>query len=428
VLALARIVFAEGGNLMNFIECRALAIGAVALGALITPGWAAEHLVVPGPDANERLVEALILAEPGDTVTIAAGRYDLTEGLSLTVDDVTVRGEGADRTILSFSGQAGSGEGFLVTSNRVLLEDFAVEDTRGDGIKSKGSDQITFRNLRVEWTGGPKPENGAYGVYPVSSTNVLVEGVTVRGAADAGIYVGQSEDIVVRNSIAEYNVAGIEIENSYRADVYGNVARHNTGGILIFDLPNLPVQAGHDIRVFDNDIVDNDTSNFAPEGNIVGIVPKGMGVMVMANRNVHVFNNRFERNGTTHVLIAAYPNDYDDPEYMFVPRGIYIHGNSYGEGGWAPDGDVGKIVSDLSGTPVPDIVWDGVTRIPEYFTWVPASERIYVEEAEGTTFINLKMISQTILPWGWWPDTDIDGYRGSLVEPKAVALPQDQNL
>lgn len=387
---------------------------------------AAEHRVEPGDGANERLLEALIMAEPGDTVVIVAGRYELTEGLSLAVNEVTVRGEGADRTILSFKGQTGSGEGLLVTSNKVVLEDFAVEDSKGDGVKSKGSDEITFRNLRVEWTGGPKAENGAYGVYPVSSSNVLIDGVTVRGASDAGIYVGQSKNIIVRNSLAEYNVAGIEIENSFNADVYGNTARHNTGGILIFDLPNLPVQGGRDIRVYDNNMVDNDTPNFAPAGNIVGMVPTGMGLMVMANRNVHVFNNQFDRNGTTHVLIAAYPNDYTDDKYMFVPRGVFLHGNSYGEGGGQPAGEVGKLISDLSGTPVPDIVWDGVTRIPEYFSWVSAGDRIYVDEADGTTFINLKMISQMLLPWGWWPDTDITAYKGTLPEPDPVKLPQDQ--
>ncbi|MCB2076510.1 MAG: hypothetical protein KDE55_02310, partial [Novosphingobium sp.] len=192
-----------------------------------------------------------------------------------------------------------------------------------------------------------------------------------------------------------------------------------------FDLPNLPVQGGHDIRVFDNDVVDNDTANFAPEGNIVGIVPKGMGIMVMANRNVHVFGNRLSGNGTTHVLIAAYPNDYDDDKYMFVPRGVYVHDNEYGEGGFAPDGEVGKIVTDVIGEPVPDIVWDGVTRIPEYFSWVSAENRIYISEPDGTSFANLKMISQMLLPWGWWPSTDIAAHAGSLPEPAPVKLPQD---
>lgn len=407
----------------SFLSRAALALLMCASSA--AAAFTAEIAVEAGEDAAERLTEALISAKPGDTVRIGAGRFDLTDGLSLDVDDVVVKGAGPDRTVLSFKGQSGAGEGLLVTSDRVVLEDFAVEDTKGDGVKSKGSDQITFRNLRVEWTNGPDEKNGAYGVYPVSSKNILVEKVTVKGAADAGIYVGQSENIVVRDSRAEYNVAGIEIENSMKADVYRNVATHNTGGILIFDLPNLPVQGGHDIRVFDNDVVDNDTANFAPKGNMVAIVPKGMGIMVMANRNVHVFGNRLSGNGTTHVLVAAYPNEYEDANYMFVPRGVYVHGNTYGEGGGAPDGEVGKTISDVSGTPVPDIVWDGVTTIPEYFSWTAAENRVYIDEAEGTTFVNLKMISQLLLPWGWWPDTDLGGYKGSLPEPQPVKLPQD---
>jgi parallel beta-helix repeat protein len=392
---------------------------------LASPAWAADIAVPPGPGSAEKLAEALISAQEGDTVWLGIGRYEIVDGLSLDVDGVSIRGISPESSILDFTGQQGSGEGLLITSDRVTLDGFAVENPKGDGIKSKGSDQITFRNLRVEWTGGPKTGNGAYGVYPVSSKNVLIDGVTVRGASDAGIYVGQSQDIVVRNSLAEYNVAGIEIENSFRADVHGNTARHNTGGILIFDLPNLPQQGGHDIRVYDNVIMDNDTENFAPKGNTVAMVPKGMGIMVMANRNVHVFGNRLSGNGTAHVLIAAYPEDYEDDQYMFVPRGVYIHGNEFGDGGNAPSGEVGKIISDISGTPVPDIVWDGVTRIPEWFSWVEPENRIYIEEAEGTGFINLKMISQMLLPWKTEPDRGIAAYKGSLPEPAPIVLPQD---
>jgi parallel beta-helix repeat protein len=68
--------------------------------------------------------------------------------------------------------------------------------------------------VRVEWTNGPDENNGAYGLYPVQSSNVLIEESVVIGASDAGIYVGQSNNIIVRNSRVEFNVAGIEIENS----------------------------------------------------------------------------------------------------------------------------------------------------------------------------------------------------------------------
>src|SRR5699024_2527168 len=92
-------------------------------------------------------------------------------------------------------------------------------------------------DVATVWEGEPDSANGAYGLYPVESANVLIEDSYVRGSADAGVYVGQSDRIVVRNNIAEWNVAGMEIENSTNADMYSNIARHNTGGLLVFDLP-----------------------------------------------------------------------------------------------------------------------------------------------------------------------------------------------
>ena len=69
--------------------------------------------------------------------------------------------------MLDFTGQKGAGEGLLVTSDEVTLRDFAVENTKGDGIKCKGADNIVYYRIRVTWTGGPKDTNGAYGIYPV---------------------------------------------------------------------------------------------------------------------------------------------------------------------------------------------------------------------------------------------------------------------
>ena len=204
-----------------------------------------EVYVGPGPNAQERLQEALILMEEGDTLIIKSGYYRFEDGLSLDVDDVTVKGEGIHNTILDFKNQQSGAQGLLVTSDRVTLSDFSILDAKGDALKVIGAKGINMINLKTEWTGGPKSTNGAYGFYPVESENVLIDGCVAIGASDAGIYVGQSKNIIVRNSIAQYNVAGIEIENSYYADVYNNLASHNTGGILVFDLPDLPQQGGH---------------------------------------------------------------------------------------------------------------------------------------------------------------------------------------
>lgn len=324
-----------------------------------TSALAATHTVEAGPDAQGRLQTALIEAAPGDTVEIGAGRFELTDGLSLDVDNVTVRGAGPNATILDFSGQMGAGEGLMVTSDDVVLRDFAVENTKGDGIKSKEADRIVYHNLRVEWTRGPHEENGAYGVYPVESTHVLVDGVTVIGASDAGIYVGQSDQIVVRNSNVQYNVAGIEIENSFNADVHNNFVTKNTGGILVFDLPNLPQMGGHSTRVFNNLIVDNNTANFAPAGNIVASVPAGMGVMVMANRNVEVTENILADNATGNVMLVAYSQEFDDESYNPLPRDVRVSGNLHGRAGWEPGFEGGDMLAQAMGGSLPPVFWDG---------------------------------------------------------------------
>ena len=333
---------------------------AMALMSTSTLAMARDWVVAADDNAQENLQEALIVAEPGDVVVLQEGVFTLTDGLSLDVDGVTVRGAGPDKSVLSFAGQLGAGEGLLVTSDNVVLRDFAVEDTRGDGIKSKGADNIVYYNVRVEWTGGPKETNGAYGVYPVESENVLIDGVTVIGASDAGIYVGQSRNIIVRNSIARFNVAGIEIENSFNADVHDNIAVRNTGGVLVFDLPNLPQQGGHNVRVFDNVIAQNDTPNFAPKGNIVASVPMGVGVMIMANRDIEIFSNAFTENATSNIMIIGYKRPFDDDKYQPMVSKVRISDNAHGKAGFAPEFEGGAMLAAAFGGGVPPIMWDGV--------------------------------------------------------------------
>ncbi len=329
----------------------ALCLGAPALAKTIT--------VEAGDGAQERLQEALILAQPGDIVELGAGRFELTDGLSLDVDNVTLKGQGMDQSVLDFSEQLGAGEGLLVTSDNVVLREFGVEDTKGDGIKSKGADNIVYYKIRVEWTRGPHPENGAYAIYPVESINVLVDSVTTIGSSDAGVYVGQSENIIVRNSVVKFNVAGIEIENSYGADVYNNLAVNNTGGILVFDLPDIPKQGGRDVRVFRNIVVDNNTPNFAPEGNIVSEVPTGMGVMVMSHYNVEVFQNTFAENATGNILIVGYPNETTDENYNPLPVNVLVKDNIHGRAGWKPAFDGAEQLAAMMGGTIPPITHDG---------------------------------------------------------------------
>ena len=354
--------------------------------------YAKEIIINPGENAQEELQEALILMSEGDTLIMRSGFYSFEDGISLDVDNVTVTGEGMNETILDFKNQQSGAQGFLVTSNKVTLKDFAILDAKGDALKVIGSKGINMINLRTEWTGGPKSTNGAYGFYPVESEDVLIDGCIAIGASDAGIYVGQSKNIIVRNSIAQYNVAGIEIENSYYADVYNNLASHNTGGILIFDLPDLPQQGGHHIRVFDNKSIDNDTDNFAPEGNIVGEVPRGTGIIIMANSDVEIFNNVMSGNGTVNLSVVSYSDETDDPNYYPHPRRIQIHNNTYGPGGFDPDietGELAKALYEISNGNMPDIFWDGVVPISQMIFGQPNEDKLKMKENSDVSFLTI---------------------------------------
>ena len=377
---------------------------------------AKEIFIEPSDNSQEEVQTALIELSSGDILTLSPGIFVFEDGLSLDVDEVIVRGSGINETILDFKNQMSGAQGLLVTSDRVTLKDFAVTDAKGDAIKVIGAKGINMINLKTEWTGGPKSTNGAYGLYPVESTDVLIDGCVAIGASDAGIYVGQSKNIIVRNSVAQYNVAGIEIENSYYADVYDNLSSHNTGGILVFDLPDLPQQGGHHVRVFRNKVIDNDTDNFAPEGNIVGEVPRGTGIIIQANSDVEVFDNDISGNGTVNVSIVTYSNETQDENYYPHPKSIQIHGNRFGEGGFDPDvetGELAAILFELSGGDMPDIFWDGILPTSQIIFGQPNEERLVLVNNGDATFLTINPIKY-LLPFFDPVETDINEYEGEI--------------
>lgn len=155
-------------------------------------------------------------------------------------------------------------------------------------------------------------------------------------------------------------MAGIEIENSRNAIVHGNLTTRNTGGILVFDLPNLPVMGGGNTVVENNLVIDNDTPNFAPKGNIVAGVPRGTGVMVMANETVVVRGNTLANNPTAQIMVLAYPNAFDDPRYNPLPRRIVIGANTIIGGGNDPQLPGGDQLKAVFGGALPPVLWDGL--------------------------------------------------------------------
>ena len=394
------------------------------LGLLSAVCFAGTVYISPSEDPYTEIQEALILASPGDIIHLSAGLYELEDSLSIDVNNLILEGEGINDTVLSFKNQLSGAQGLSVTSDNVILRDFAVENAKGDAIKVKGVDGISFIRVRTEWTGGPSSENGAYGLYPVESKNVLIDSCVAIGASDAGIYVGQSENIIVKNSVAEFNVAGIEIENSYYADVFNNYASNNTGGILVFDLPDIPQQGGHHIRVFNNKSVNNNTDNFAPEGNIVGEVPRGSGIIIQANSHVEIFDNDIGDNDTINIAVVTYGYDTEDENYYPHPRSIQIHGNRFGKSGYNPDletGELAKILFEISDGDMPDIFWDGIVPLPQIVFGQPEKDKIVLGDNGDASFLTINPLKY-ILPFFDPIETSYEKFSGEITPLPPVVL------
>jgi parallel beta-helix repeat protein len=317
-------------------------------------------------------------AVDGQTFAFAAGTFSFTRSLVVTNKNITIKGAGMTQTILDFHGLTGTGIGIDASTGHTdnfTVVDLTVQDTPKNGIKAANAIGVTFRRVAVGWTNKDPTTHGDYALYPVFCQKVLVENCDIAGSSDAGIYVGQSSTIVVRNNKAHDNVAGIEIENSISADVYGNTATNNTGGILVFDLPGSGNQHdGHNVHVYNNQIITNNTTNFNGGKSTVALVPAGTGTFVLATRDVEVDHNTFSGNKTTAFSVISYAvpgqgSPSGDPLYdPGISKRVYVHDNTFTSNGVSPDVDthdqLGSLLAlKLGSYPashVPDLIVDGV--------------------------------------------------------------------
>jgi len=411
------------------------------------------------------LQDAVNTLEDDSAIVLAEGTYVLDNQVTVRGSDgFTLIGQGIDVTILDFSTQMTQANGVDIVGDDVHVEGFTIHEAQKDGLRIEESDGVVIRAIKANWENENDSTNGAYGLYPVRVSHVLMEDSEAYNASDAGIYVGQCQHAIVRNNTAMRNVAGIEIENTQFADVYGNHAEDNTGGLVVFDLPGNPV-VGRDVLIRDNTIVRNNRENFASPGTTVALIPPGTGTFAMASRRIEITGNTFDTNDTADIaLLSGFIVD-GNPASWYVPNAdligdisgieaelfadadgihtfrtfdVYVHDNTHAGSGTSPYLDIvndpdnpanvfGLLHLALGGPPLGNVLYDAIGE--SMFSATDAvgnsnDNRICVVANEGVNLmsIDLEAIDADINQYGPRGDVWISEM---LYQPAAPFAPFD---
>jgi parallel beta-helix repeat protein len=261
-------------------------------------------VVKPG----ESIQDAVRKAQPGDTIQVMPGLYH--ETVYIDKDDIRLIGVIKNGERATLDGQGKLNDAILYSGNNFVVENFKIVKYKGNGIMGQAGNNFEIRNNEII-------DTGVYGIFPQLGKNGIVEHNVVSVIADAAIYIGMSDNIHVAHNEVFDSVAGIEIENSRHCIVESNYVHDNSGGLLAFITPGLPIKTTYDAVFRNNFVINNNTANFATPGSTVSGVPAGTGLLIMAADEVVVEGNIFSGNKTAAIIITDHanaPNTSIDPE------------------------------------------------------------------------------------------------------------------
>jgi len=353
-------VMTDGGAGASYVAPAEEASGELVLsGSSPNVAGSSEGFAVVVVEEGQSIQEAVTAASPRTIIQIMPGTYN--ETVYIDKDDIRIIGviKAGRRAILD--GQGTMNDAILYSGNNIVIEGLVITQYKGNGIMGQAGNNFEIRNNIIV-------DTGVYGIFPQLGQNGVVELNVVSGIEDAAIYIGMSDNIHVAQNEVFDSVAGIEIENSRHAIVEGNFVYNNTGGILAFITPGLPIKTTYDVIIRNNWISGNNTKNFGAPGSTVGGIPAGTGIMVMAADDVVIENNIISNNKTIgimaldHNTAAQLTNVTVDPESDPNSDGLKILNNLMTNNGYDTIDEIKAIMLTEFKTGQPDILVVGPTK------------------------------------------------------------------
>jgi len=230
-------------------------------------------------------------------------------------------------------------------------------------------------------------------------------------------------------------VAGCEIENTSNAEVYDNEFYNNTAGFLIFDLPDLSKRGGH-VKVYNNNIHDNNFRNFAKAGSFgttwgVGNASPGSGIIILAASDIEIYNNKIINNNTSSITIASgfavdeKAGEKINANYSPIPKNIRIHDNTIEMGPAFPkpayehrigqllvatEAQLNRLDPARKNKRIPWIMYDGITSNILTKGTAANPDSICIKQPGDNVFVNADFLNIS-KPENWKPNTNISPYQ-----------------
>jgi parallel beta-helix repeat protein len=329
---------------------------------------------------GDSIQAAVDRARPGDRVEIHPGTYSEAGrtcptrpeqqcAVVVTRNRISIAGRPRPGKPVVLQSRAGQERGIAVGKSRLGVclsrPDELVHGSRIARLTVRGFEDDGILLMCVErWrvTRVRAIDNSEYGIYPVQTKRGRLDHSFASGANDTGIYVGQSRNARIDHNLAVDNVSGYELENTVGVTLEDNVARANTGGVLVFALPGLSQKRTASNLIRRNVIDANNRANTCGEpSEVVCRVPSGTGVLVLAADSNRIRSNTVTANRTVGIAVANYCVVLGVPAEECAQLDI------------DPNPDANRVVGnhvmgnggdpDLERLPIPqaaaDLAWDG---------------------------------------------------------------------